>query len=93
MTAKEKVKNVKDRYKTAKRKVGKYNIGAPGSDSYKAQTPKKLKFISEGLIAVGSIIGVLTLPFHWPASIAAIGSSLVIAGRFGIKCFSNGNKE
>ena len=82
------IKKTAQKAKKGSVKIGKYKVGLPGSDSYKAKTPKALKIISEGLVAVGSVIGILTLPFHWPVTVGAIGSSLVIFGRFGIKCFS-----
>ena len=74
--------------KTSKMKVGKYNIGLPGSDSYKAKTPNTIKTIGEGCILVGSLVTIIAASLTPPGWVLVMGGGATLLGRFFVKCFS-----
>jgi len=77
-----------DKLKKGTVKVGNYKVGIPGSESYKAKTPKKLKAISEVLVLLGSAVTIIAASITLPPVVIAAGGVSVLVGRYGIKCFS-----
>ena len=74
--------------KTGSVKLGKVKVGLPGSDSYNAKTPKRIKQISETLTFIGGTIGILGGAITLNPLVTAIGGICVLGGRFLLKCFS-----
>ncbi len=68
--------------------IGKYKIGLPGSDSYKAITPKPVKVIGETLLFIGSGVAIVAGAFTMPGWVVVAGSLAGLAGRYVCKCFS-----
>jgi membrane protein YqaA with SNARE-associated domain len=69
-------------------KVGKYKVGLPGSDSYKAITPKSVKIVGETLLFIGSGVAIIAGAFTLPGWVVVTGSLAGLAGRYIAKCFS-----
>lgn len=69
---------------------GKYQVGLPGSTSWKSKTPWKLKVTGEVVILTANIMNVIVAQYNIPV-IIIIGSCLTLAGRFLIKMFGTRN--
>jgi len=65
---------------------GKYQVGLPGSVSWKSKTPWKLKLIGEIIILVSCIANIITVQYEIPVLII-INSCLIVIGRWFIKMF------
>ena len=88
---KEKVNKLKHAYKTKHVVLGKVKIGMPGSESYKAKTPKKLKTVGETMVFVGSAVALLAGGLTLPGWLVMAGGLSTLTGRFFIKMFSYNN--
>lgn len=62
--------------------IGKYKVGLPGSEAYKAKTPPKIRMIGEIFLFAGFAISVIAVPVGLPAWVIAAGS---ISGYLGKK--------
>ena len=89
MTAKERISKTRRKLKTGKKKIGKYNIGFPGSDSWNDKTPKWVKITGESFIFVGAgmaiVLGTMATPPGWLVAVSGLAG---LAGRYVAKCFS-----
>lgn len=69
-------------------KVGKYKVGLPGSESYKAKTPRPVKIASETLTFIGGSIAIIAGAVTLQPWLIALGGIATLGGRFALKCFS-----
>jgi hypothetical protein len=77
--------------KKSKLRVGKYNVGLPGGESFNSKTPQWIKITGETFIFVGAGLGIVLATMSTPPGWAIAASSIAgLAGRYIAKCFSGG---